>query len=434
MRDFLASRVVGGRQQIRTAITFHEYGRLVMWPYGYSYVDIPPDMTRDDHAALVTMGKHMAATNGYRPEQASDLYLTSGTTRDYEYGTYRIFSYTFELSNRDYPNQSWIGPETARNKEAVLYLAERAGCPLAVLGLAVRAARCGAFDDDLEVDRGWTVNPDGTDTATSGAFARADPKPTASNGPKQLGNVTSGAKALVTGAAAGATADANDLDGLTTVRSTAIDLPAAPGQRFTFRYVFAHGANSSARRPLRGDRRGLDRDPDDGLPAERLDDRRRRGLAIGVRVARPVGGNDDPRPIPGGRRRQWQPRRSRGRRRPGDATELRSAARAARARTQPRTSSTGSPVSWRAATRCPANAARRSAAGRSRASGEAAANAARKPASKASPAPVVSVAVRPGVATSYRRVAPPTSRRTVAPFAPRLTTASGASFRSPSTA
>ena len=29
MRDFLASRVVNGRQQIRAAITFHEYGRLV---------------------------------------------------------------------------------------------------------------------------------------------------------------------------------------------------------------------------------------------------------------------------------------------------------------------------------------------------------------------------------------------------------------------
>ena len=36
MRDFMASRVVDGRQQIRAAITFHEYGRLVMWPYGYT--------------------------------------------------------------------------------------------------------------------------------------------------------------------------------------------------------------------------------------------------------------------------------------------------------------------------------------------------------------------------------------------------------------
>jgi hypothetical protein len=171
-RDFLASRVVDGRQQIRTAITFHEYGRLVMWPYGYTYTDVPGDMTAQDHSALVRIGKRMASTNGYRPQQASDLYITSGTTRDYEYGRYRIFAYTFELSSVDYPRAWRIPGETSRNREAVLYLAEQAWCPLAVLGATVTTARCGAFDDDLEVSRGWTVNPDGTDTApASGRWA-----------------------------------------------------------------------------------------------------------------------------------------------------------------------------------------------------------------------------------------------------------------------
>ena len=80
MRDFLASRVVGGRQQIRTAITFHEVGRLVMWPYGYTMTDVPGDMTTQDHAALSLIGRTMATTNGYKPEQASDLYISSGTT------------------------------------------------------------------------------------------------------------------------------------------------------------------------------------------------------------------------------------------------------------------------------------------------------------------------------------------------------------------
>jgi hypothetical protein len=246
MREFLAGRVVNGRQQIRTAITFHEAGRLVMWPYGYTYVDIPVDMTQDDHAALVKIGRHMAATNGYRPEQASDLYLTSGTTRDFEYGMYRIFSYTFELSNRDYPNQTWIAPETNRNREAVLYLAERANCPLAVLGTAVRNARCGPFDDDFEVGRGWVGNPDGTDTATTGRWARAHPAATSSSGPKQVGNAISGSRVLVTGAAAGSSANANDLDGVTTVRSTPVTVWPGAGQKLTFRYVFAHGANSSS--------------------------------------------------------------------------------------------------------------------------------------------------------------------------------------------
>ena len=254
MRDFMASRVVGGVQQIRTHITFHEYGRLVMWPYGYTYTNVPSDMTADDHAALVHIGKYMAASNGYKPEQASDLYITSGTTRDYAYGTYRIFSYTFELSTKDYPDDSKIATETGRNKEAVLYLIERAWCPVSVLGAAKTAARCGAFDDDLEVTRGWNANPDGTDTAltaTSGRFSRANPSSTSSYGAKQLGTTTSGSKALVTGAAAGSSSTAYDLDGRTTVRSRAFAVPTGAGQKLTFRYVFAHTASSTADDTLR---------------------------------------------------------------------------------------------------------------------------------------------------------------------------------------
>ena len=247
MRDFLASRVVDGRQQIRAAISFHEYGRLVMWSYGYTKKNVPADMTATDQAVMARIGRVMAATNGYRPEQASDLYITSGNTHDYEYGVYRIMAYTFELSIKDYPDDSKIRSETGRNKAAVLYLMEHAGCPYSVLGLATRVARCGAFDDDLEVARGWTVNPDGTDSAPAlDRFARGDPQATASLGAKQLGTTPSGRAAFVTGLKAGPRASAYDLDGRTTIRSPAITLPAGTGQRLTFRYVFAHDARSSS--------------------------------------------------------------------------------------------------------------------------------------------------------------------------------------------
>jgi carboxypeptidase T len=248
MRDFLASRVVNGRQQIRAGITFHEDGRLVMWPYGYTMTDVPADMSVQDHAALVAMGRTMAKSNGYRPEQASDLYISSGTSRDYLYGMYRVFSYTFEMSVVAYPDDSMIGPETGRNREAVLYLIERSWCPWGVLGAAAMTARCGAFDDDLEVGRGWTVNPDGTDTATpAGRFFRSDPQQTGTRwGVKQNGATPSGTQGFVTGAAAGSSSTANDLDGTTSIRSASIGLPAASGQKLSFAYVFAHDARSTA--------------------------------------------------------------------------------------------------------------------------------------------------------------------------------------------
>ena len=173
----MASRVVDGRQQIRAAITFHEFGRLVMWPYGYTMTNVPSDMTTQDHAAFVRIGRQMAATNGYTPQQASDLYISSGTSRDYQYGDYRIFTFTFELSVVDYPDDSHIASETGRNKEAVLYLMERAWCPLAVgqrRGPEGPLRRLRRRPRNLpRLDR----DPDGTDTAPSAPASRAPTRP-----------------------------------------------------------------------------------------------------------------------------------------------------------------------------------------------------------------------------------------------------------------
>jgi carboxypeptidase T len=240
--DFVKSRVVGGRQQIRAAASFHTTGRLVMYPYGYTLKNLPSDMTGDDRAVFVAMARRMAATNGYRPIQASDLYVSSGTSRDWLYGTYRVFAFTFELSpdSTPYPADERIASETGRNKEAVLNLLERAACPFDLIGKG--DARCGALDDDFEVARGWTVDPDGTDTATGGAWQRANPSATSSSGPKQLTTTTSGIRALVTGGAAGASSTANDLDRTSSIRSPRVSLPAMPGQGLTFRYTFAHSA------------------------------------------------------------------------------------------------------------------------------------------------------------------------------------------------
>ena len=70
--------------------------------------------------------------------------------------------------------------------------------------------------DDLEINRGWTRNANGTDTATSGLWQVGVPAATRSGGAKQLAKTSSGRGALVTGLAAGANAGANDVDGGTT--------------------------------------------------------------------------------------------------------------------------------------------------------------------------------------------------------------------------
>ena len=206
--------------------------------------NVPIDMSTNDHAAFVAMGKKMASLNGYTPEQASDLYITDGRFGDWIYGTQRVFTYTFELTVGWYPDDSKIGPETGRNRSAILYLIEQADCPWRAAGLA--AANCGAFYDDLELAHGWTTNAQGTDTASDGRWERGNPEPTSAHGPKQLGTAASAARALVTGLRAGSSANANDVDGgLTSITSPAIELPETPG-RLTFRYYLAHADNASS--------------------------------------------------------------------------------------------------------------------------------------------------------------------------------------------
>ena len=146
----------------------------------------------------------MAATNGYTPKQSSSLYITDGDEIDWAYGRHRIFMYTFELYPSDsqvsgnarfYPPDEVIGPETERNRKAVLYLIDKAECRYEVLGKA--RTHCGPLFDDFEIATGWRVNRFGTDTARAGAWQRANPASTS----KQLGqgSDTSGSKAVVTG-------------------------------------------------------------------------------------------------------------------------------------------------------------------------------------------------------------------------------------------
>ncbi len=134
VRDFVLAH-----PDITAAITFHTYSELILYPFGYTYEDVPADMTDEDHRTFVALAGRMAQTNGYTPQQASDLYITSGDAVDWLYGERGIFAFTFEMYPRSnppgfYPPASVIERETQRNHAAVTYLAAVADNPRKVIG------------------------------------------------------------------------------------------------------------------------------------------------------------------------------------------------------------------------------------------------------------------------------------------------------------
>jgi hypothetical protein len=135
VRDFVLAH-----PDITAAITFHTYAELILYPYGYTYDNLPPDMAETDYQTFIALAGRMAQTNGYTPQQASDLYITSGDAVDWLYGARRIFAFTFEMYPRYsnpgfYPPGSVIEPETRRNHAAVTYLTAVADNPAKVVGV-----------------------------------------------------------------------------------------------------------------------------------------------------------------------------------------------------------------------------------------------------------------------------------------------------------
>jgi carboxypeptidase T len=168
-----------------------------------------------------------------------------------------IWAYTFELYPRGaagggfYPPASVITRETTRNREAVLMLSEYADCPYRAIGK--QSQYCGGgnpgttvWSDTFETATGWTTNPAGTDTATSGQWERGVAQATNSGGALQL-TAFGGTNSMVTGRLAGSSAGDYDVDGgVTSVQSPAISLPSSGTLTLSLAWYLAHLNNSSS--------------------------------------------------------------------------------------------------------------------------------------------------------------------------------------------
>ncbi|MGW1677497.1 M14 family metallopeptidase [Saccharopolyspora sp. NPDC002376] len=134
LRDFIDSRVVGGKQQIKASIDFHTYSELVLWPFGHTQEQVTEGMTQEEYDRFAKVGGEMAQTNGYTAEQSSALYITDGDILDWMWAQHKILAYTFEMYPSDsggidgfYPPDDVIEKETARNDAAVDCLLKEAG-------------------------------------------------------------------------------------------------------------------------------------------------------------------------------------------------------------------------------------------------------------------------------------------------------------------
>ncbi len=127
VRDFVSSHT-----NLKVLLSYHTFSELILYPWGHTDASIGNER---DHRVFTTMAQTMSRWNGYKPQQASDLYIASGDTTDWAYGTYGIFAFTFELTPKSmfgggfYPGAGAIDSTFRANLAPALYLIDLADDP-----------------------------------------------------------------------------------------------------------------------------------------------------------------------------------------------------------------------------------------------------------------------------------------------------------------
>lgn len=88
LRDFMTTHT-----NLKVMMSYHSFSNLILWPWGWSNNGTP------DAKKFETVGKKLGANSGYKPEQASALYIASGITDDWAYGKLKMLSFTTEMGS-----------------------------------------------------------------------------------------------------------------------------------------------------------------------------------------------------------------------------------------------------------------------------------------------------------------------------------------------
>ena len=113
--------------RVAIAVTYHTYGQLVLWPWGYT------SQTTPDNARLVATGQGLASAIGaYTPKQSANDYATIAEMIDwdYGYGFYELgentLPYTIEMGTSFHPTEAQLQPILDANWQGALYLLQEA--------------------------------------------------------------------------------------------------------------------------------------------------------------------------------------------------------------------------------------------------------------------------------------------------------------------
>jgi carboxypeptidase T len=108
------------RKNLKTMVTYHSYGSLVLYPYSGIDGEVAD---AKDAKAFVNISKKMASFTGYTSQKSSEMYTSTGDADDWAYDAAKIFGFTIELEGGGfYPGAAIIEKTVRSNVKAAAYL------------------------------------------------------------------------------------------------------------------------------------------------------------------------------------------------------------------------------------------------------------------------------------------------------------------------
>jgi len=108
------------------SLSFHSYGRMFLYPWGYIAEDTP------DNSTFKAIADSVTAYNGYSGGNAKSgiIYLVNGECDDWLYGEqqakFKVFGFTPEVGTSFHPDTTQIMPQILENLKPIIYVAKAA--------------------------------------------------------------------------------------------------------------------------------------------------------------------------------------------------------------------------------------------------------------------------------------------------------------------